>query len=44
MKVFDVVDVDDIWFKYFIKKVLLCICENFELGVVIFVSLYFDFV
>ena len=44
MKASDVVDADDIRFKYFTKKVLPRIRENPEPGVVIFVSSYFDFV
>ena len=44
MKSSDVVNADDIRFKYFVKHVLPRIRENPEPGVVIFVSSYFDFV
>jgi U3 small nucleolar RNA-associated protein 25 len=44
MKAADVVNSDDIRFKYFVKHVLPRIRENPEPGVVIFVSSYFDFV
>ncbi|CEG00295.1 Digestive organ expansion factor, predicted [Ostreococcus tauri] len=44
MKSSDVVNADDIRFKYFVKNVLPRVRENPEPGVVIFVSSYFDFV
>lgn len=44
MKSSDVVNADDIRFKYFVKHVLPRIRENPEPGVVVFVSSYFDFV
>jgi len=44
MKAADVVNADDIRFKYFVKNTLPRIRENPEPGVVIFVSSYFDFV
>ena len=44
MKAGDVVNADDIRFKYFVKNTLPRIRENPEPGVVIFVSSYFDFV
>ena len=44
MKAGDVVNSDDIRFKYFVKNTLPRIRENPEPGVVIFVSSYFDFV
>ena len=44
MRASDVVNADDIRFKYFVKNVLPRIREHPEPGVVVFVSSYFDFV
>ena len=44
MSAADVVNADDIRFKYFVKHTLPRIRENPEPGVVIFISSYFDFV